>query len=306
VANGQSETTVRKAVVTVISGRATSEIYADREAIADELLAKLDLDKSARVALVDVVRSACKCYAGMLGTFRAGHKGYAGEFTQPKLFPGRMAEAAKWDPPTAAERADKPWLLDAPRIIFVSDMGDALSKTISFDYLMSEIIDVVVTANGRQHLWLWLTKRPSRMAEFGRWLLDQGIQWPENLVAMTTITSQNTAGRMAELRKVPSKFKGLSCEPVFGELNLDLSGIDWCIAGGGSDVLAKPFHVEWALHLQEQCRKVGAAFFLKQLGKNPVFNGQPLKLKHRHGGNWDEWPADWRTREIPDGFRIRL
>jgi protein gp37 len=103
---------------------------------------------------------------------------------------------------------------------------------------------------------------------------------------------------------VPSKFKGLSCEPVFAELNLELTGIDWVIMGGGSDVLAEPFHVEWALKLREQCRKAGAAFFLKQLGKNATFNGGPLKLAHRHGGCWDEWPdAAWRIREIPELFR---
>jgi protein gp37 len=239
----------------------------------------------------------------MLGTFRAGHMGYADEFTKPKPFPGRMIAAANWGSPTAAERADKPWLLDAPRMIFVSDMGDALSRSIPFGYLKQEIIDVVTTANGRQHLWLWLTKRPARMAEFGHWLLDQGIQWPDNLVPMTTVTTQSTAGRVAELRKVPSKFKGLSCEPMFGELNLDLSGIDWCIAGGGSDVLAEPFHVEWALGLREQCHNTGTAFFLKQLGKNPMSNSQALKLKHRHGGDWPEWDQSWRTREIPAGFR---
>jgi protein gp37 len=298
------DTDLRTLIAEVVDDRELSEIYTDREAIAAELVARLKLEKAAIGVVVDLVREACKCYAGIIGTFRAGHKGYADEFTQPKLFPGRMAAAANWGPPTAAERATKPWLLDAPRMIFVSDMGDALSCIVSFPYLKQEIVDVVTSEKGRRHLWLWLTKRPARMAEFGRWLADQNIQWPDNLVAMTTITSQATAGRIAELRKVPSKFKGLSCEPIFTELNLDLTGIDWCIAGGGSDVLAETFHIEWALSLRGQCRKSGTAFFLKQLGKNPVFHGQPLKLKHRHGGNWDEWPvADWRTRDIPQGFR---
>src|ERR1019366_3441818 len=107
--------------------------------------------------LVDVIRTACKCYAGMLGTFRAAHKGYADEFTQPKLYPGRMVAAARWSPPTAAEQAAKPWLLDAPRMIFVSDMGDALSRNVPFAYLKTEIVDVVNSDDGRRHLWLWLS-----------------------------------------------------------------------------------------------------------------------------------------------------
>ena len=294
---------IRKAVAAAIADRTTSELYADREEIADELAAVLKLEPTARKALVDAIRSACKCYAGLLGTMRAGHKGYADKFEKPTLFPGRMAAAARWKEPSAAERADKPWLRNARRMIFLSDMGDALSRNVPFEYLKQEIVDVVTTDDGGKHLWLWLSKRPARMAEFGSWLLAQGISWPDNLVAMTTVTSPGTAGRINELRKVPSKFKGLSCEPVFAELNLDLTGIDWVIMGGGSDVLAEPFEVEWALSLREQCRRAGAAFFLKQLGKNATFNGRPLDLANPHGGDWDEWPvADWRTREIPELF----
>jgi protein gp37 len=293
----------RKLVAAIVGDRLTSEIYTDREEIADALVAQCQLGKPTKEVLVNVIRTACKCYAGLLGVNRAGHKGYADEFTQPKLFPGRMADAAGWGAPSAQERDDKPWLDGAPRMIFVSDMGDALSKSVSFGYLQSEVLNVVTSEKGRRHLWLWLTKRPARMAEFGRWLVTQGIQWPDNLVAMTTVTSPATAHRVDDLRKVPSRFKGLSCEPIFAELNLDLTGIDWVIAGGGSDVLAEPFHVEWALGLREQCRKAGAAFFLKQLGKHPMYDGRSLKLVHRHGGDWDEWKPAWRTREIPEGFR---
>ena len=108
----------------VVGDRDLSSIYRGREALAAELGLKLGLNKKAVSNVVDVARRACKCYAGLLGTNRAGHKGYADAFVQPKLFPGRMAVAAKWGPPTYAERAAKPWLLDAPRMIFVSDMGD--------------------------------------------------------------------------------------------------------------------------------------------------------------------------------------
>ncbi len=296
----------RKIVLDAVGDLETSDIYRNRKAIAAEITEKLGLTKRSANVLVDIIRSECKCYAGLLGTNRAGHKGYADAFVEPKLFPGRMATAALWGPPSEAEHEAKPWLAGAPRMIFVSDMGDALSASVDFSYLRQEIIDVVASEAGTKHVWLWLTKRPSRMVEFGRWLLKQGIRWPDNLVAMTTVTSQATSGRVAELRKVPSKFKGLSIEPLFTELNLDLTGIDWCIVGGGSDTLAEPFHVEWALGLREQCRKAGTAFFLKQLGKNPMFNGKPLPLVNRHGGDWSEWDKSWRTREIPAGFRTLI
>jgi protein gp37 len=130
-----------------------------------------------------------------------------------------------------------------------------------------------------------------------------GIRWPRNLFAMTSVTSPATAGRIDDLRRVPSEFKGLSCEPVFDNLSLNFRGIDWVIMGGGSDVLADPFHVEWALDLREQCRQADVAFFLKQLGRNAMFKGKPLNLVDEHGGDWAEWKTDWRTREIPKPFQ---
>jgi protein gp37 len=296
--------TIQKTVAAVVGDRVTSAIYADHVKIAADLAKQLHLTSPVRDGLVDVVRRSCKCYAGLQETMRAGQPGHAGQFEQPKLFPGRMAEAAHWGPPTLQERAAKPWLLNAPRMIFISDMGDALSRDVSFQYLKMEIIDAVVSEPGWRHLWLWLSKRPSRMAEFGRWLNSQGIAWPDNLVAMTTVTSPATAGRIAELRKVPSRFKGLSCEPVFAPLTQDLSGIDWLIMGGGSDVLAEPFQVEWALSLRQQCREANTAFFLKQLGRHPMFQGAPLNLEDSHGGDWTQWAASWQTREIPKRFLL--
>jgi protein gp37 len=282
----------------------TSELYAARNQVAAQVAATLGLPPGAADELADVFRGNCKCYAGLLGTLRAGHAGYADHFEVPKAFPGRVAGAARWRAPSPAENAAKPWLIGAPRMIFISDMGDALSADVSFDYLRSEIIEPVNSADGSRQLWLWLTKRPGRLAEFGRWLADQGVAWPDHLVAMTTVTSQTTHARVDQLRQVPAKWKGLSCEPVFSALDLDLTGINWVIAGGGSDILAEPFHVEWALQLQQHCREHDAAFFLKQLGRRPFFDGQPINLADPHGGEWDEWPdPNWKVREIPAAFR---
>jgi len=66
---------------------------------------------------------------------------------------------------------------------------------------------------------------------------------------------------------------------------LDLSGIDWVIVGGGSDILAKIFEVEWALNLRRECEERGIAFFLKQLGRRPIFDRNPLFLANGHGQN---------------------
>jgi len=282
----------------------TSELYAARKRVAGDLSALLRLPHLAAEALEDIIRKECKCYAGHLGTMRAGHKGYADAFEHPTLFPGRLAAAANWGPPPDSDRKHKPWLLHNPRIIFISDMGDALSRAVPFAYLRNEIIESVQSPLGSRHIWLWLTKRPARMAQFGRWLAERGISWPENLVAMTSVTSNANAFRIDQLRRVPAKFKGISCEPMFSELNVDLTDIDWVIAGGGSDILAEPFHLEWALQLRDCCRESGTAFFLKQLGRNPTFQGQVLSLMDHHGGQWDEWPdPTWKIRQVPTQFQ---
>lgn len=291
----------------IIQNRNTSEIYLAREEIANQLCAELDSGHSgipmpSRQFLVGIIRAECKCYAGMLGTVRAGHKGYADAFDSPKLYPGRVAKAAQWGPPSAQEIIGKPWLKGLPRLIFVSDMGDALSKRVPFEFLNEEIIANVNSPAGQKHIWLWLSKRPGRMADFGAWLAGQGIVWPDNLVAMTTVTEQRFVRRADALRRVPSKWKALSLEPLCKPVAPDLSGIDWVIVGGGSDALANPFHVEWALRLRDKCCGTGTAFFLKQLGRWPFHLGQHLALRDKHGGDWSEWLSDWRVRKMPRAF----
>ena len=108
--------------------------------------------------------------------------------------------------------------------------------------------------------------------------------------------------RRRDLREVPSRFKGLSVEPLWDRVELPLAGVDWCIVGGQSGEAAKPFDLDWALDLKRQCEAAGTSFFLKQLGSNAWWNGQRLHLRHGHGGDWVEWPPEFRVRRMPSGF----
>jgi len=291
----------------VLQDYGTADLYHYR----DEYI--YDIDRAVLKALPNgtVARSVRQvyerlfiCYAAKLTDMRAGHKGYPESFDIPKLFRNRMATMAEEECLAGQNRDDKPWLNGCRRLIFVSDMGDALSKAISFEDLQKEIIDVVVSENGKRHIWLWLTKRPDRMVEFDEWLKEKGIDWPDNLVAMTSITTQGSASRIEHLRKVRAKIKGLSVEPLWDAVTLDLTGIDWLIVGGESGARdnVEPFHLEWARSLREQCKASGPRFFLKQLGSNVLNGGQPQKYHHPHGGDWDEWPWDLKIREVPDAF----
>ncbi|MCP5536112.1 MAG: DUF5131 family protein [Akkermansiaceae bacterium] len=253
-----------------------------------------------------------KCYAGSQHIVRgakpadwteASTKGYAAVFDIPEKFRNRMAVAANWGPPTAMETEGSPWLAYLPRLIFASDMGDALSDSIDFEFLKTEIIDNVSSAKGQRHIWLWLTKRPKRMAEFAAWLNDvHGLSWPPNLVAITSVTNQATRSRIDEIRQVPAAIRGLSVEPLAEGVELDLKGINWVITGGESGKYAREFDLAWARSIQEQCREAGVAFFMKQAGANVVEDGFPITLVDGHGGDSAEWPADLRVREFPQEF----
>jgi len=155
-------------------------------------------------------------------------------------------------------------------------------------------------------MWLWLTKRPDRMARFG----DRIGGFPLDVCAMTTLTGPDKLSRIEELREVPAAIRGLSVEPLWERIpprSLNLDGIDWLIAGGesGRKDAVRPFHLEWARELRDLCRKKKVAFFLKQLGRRPFESSKELRLRDSHGGNWDEWPANLRVREMPEAFGLK-
>lgn len=255
------------------------------------------------------------CYAGVLHERYGGkNSGFAPTFEQVTLFPGRMAKAARASDMTCTDRAHKPWLNGMPRTIFVSDMSDALSAVVPFEFLETEIIDNVTSDHGRRHIWMWLTKRSPRMAAFCNWLLAKGIQWPANLWPGTSITNLPTMTRADSLRGVNATTRFLSIEPLIEDIGkLNLSGIHLVIVGGESGPGARPFDIQWARDIRDQCKTAGVACFIKQLGANPsatiyeISGGEDddrdnidrLPLSDKKGGDWSEWPADLRVREFP-------
>jgi protein gp37 len=260
------------------------------------------------------------CYAGLdHKRWNGKNKGFAPTFEQVTLFPGRMARDAAAEDLRGTIRAEKPWLNDMPRLWFVSDEGDALSKAVPFDYLSTEIIEVVSSANGRRHIWLWLTKQPKRLAKFARHV-GEG-RWPSNLWPGTTITEPRFVDRIDYLRAVGDETttRFISVEPQLAPISLDgqLDGIGWVIQGGESGLVnqgkrslvqfiqrrARPFDLAWARQLRDECSRAGVPYFLKQLGRVPMEDGKPVELTDPHGGEWDEWPDDLRLRAVPPPVR---
>ncbi len=244
------------------------------------------------------------CYAGFLhGTRGKTNSGFARNFDKPQVFAGRTAKAARWSDLTGQNRPDKPWLNGMPRLIFVSDMGDALSHAIPFEYLQKEIVEVAASPRGRRHVWQWLTKQPGRMAEFSEWLDKHGVVWPDNLWAGTSVTTPKTVNRVKALIRVggDTTTRFLSVEPQWEEIDLTewLPKLDWIIQGGQSGKDARPFDLAWARSMFTAARRAGVPYFLKQLGAHVVDGGRRLRLRDRHGGDWGDWPGDLRVREVP-------
>jgi protein gp37 len=153
--------------------------------------------------------------------------------------------------------------------------------------------------------------------------------------------------RIPFLLKTPAAVRFLSCEPLLSEVNLDpwlwavgsstagpwkypsgrtergggVGGqmmsrkpareLHWIICGGESGPNSRPFELDWARAIQNQCDAAGVPWFFKQAGSNPrdwtrgdAPNQEPpelitLRLKDRKGGDLSELPAALRVRDFP-------
>lgn len=242
-------------------------------------------------------QATATCYASHLHTRRLARSfpdKYAADFSEVRMLAGRMEQAANWSDLRGTKRlgkiavkegengrAPKPWLDGLPRMIFVGDLGDFLSRDVHDGYILREIFGNICSEAGRRHFWLLLTKRPRRLAEISR-KLSNGL--PHNCMAMTTVTSQRVFQRIEELNDVRCQWRGLSLEPLWGPLGLvdveygwpllDSVGkpaIHWVIVGGESGQTGQrppqPMHPAWVRTLRDQCTRNGAAFFFKQWGE---------------------------------------
>ena len=176
-----------------------------------------------------------------------------------------------------------------------------------------------------------------------------------NLWLGTSVENQQTANeRIPHLLRCPAAVRFISAEPLLAPVDFKSIGderwdvlhgwkpdtgpegantdcIDQIIVGGESGSNARPFNVEWARSIIQQCKEADVAVFCKQLGAKPgigpyddegmplcwrcghfdfgpVDGGRPLcnrcnaphdRLKDGHGGNPAEWPTDIRVREFP-------
>jgi protein gp37 len=182
-----------------------------------------------------------------------------------KLWPARLDQPTRWR---------------RPRVIFVNSMSDLFHENIPVQFI-EEVFRVMGEANW--HVFQVLTKRHERLLE-----LSHQLPWPPNVWLGVSIENRRFVHRADYLRQVPAAVRFISAEPLLGPLEeLDLSRIDWLIAGGESGPGHRPVREEWLIELRDRCGEEEVAFFFKQWGgARPKSGGRLLE-----GRSWDEMPV---------------
>lgn len=166
-----------------------------------------------------------------------------------------------------------------PRMIFVNSMSDLFHEQVPLGFIQ-EVLEVM--RNTPDHIYQVLTKRSRRLAR-----LRATLDWPPNAWVGVSVESARYLFRVRHLQEVPAHVRFVSAEPLLGPLgSLDLTGIDWLIAGGESGVGARPMSPEWVTDLRDRCVEAKVPFFFKQWGgRSPKAGGRRLE-----GQTWDQYP----------------
>lgn len=177
------------------------------------------------------------------------------------------------------QRLDQPLRWTRPRMIFVNSMSDLFHDDVPLEFIQ-EVFDVMGRA--MHHTFQILTKRHERLAA-----LAGELPWHPNVWVGVSIENRRFVHRADYLRDVEAAVRFISAEPLLGSLEgLDLTGIDWLIAGGESGPKHRPVRVEWLRELRDRCVEEDVAFFFKQWGGHRPKSGGRL-LDDR---TWDEMP----------------
>ena len=221
----------------------------------------------------EVSPGCAHCYAKTFAERWRGTEGHPYEQGfDVTLRPARLSQPANWT---------------RPRQIFVNSMSDLFHEAIPTDYIEAVYQAMSVAP---QHDYLILTKRHDRMTEL---LAPLGIlDWAgqqSNFWHGVSVENQRFATvRIPRLMQLESPVRFLSCEPLLAPLDLRpwLHALSWVIVGGESGHGRRPFNMEWARSIRDQCAAAGVPFFMKQVDKiTPI-------------------PSDLLIREMPPEHRI--
>jgi protein gp37 len=164
-----------------------------------------------------------------------------------------------------------------PIKIFVDSMSDLFHDQVS-DAFIEQVFGVMTDLAHRHRIFQIATKRPERAAKWPG-------PWTPNIWMGVTCGHYKSKPRIDVLRGCGAHVKFVSAEPLLTSLNpLDLTGIDWIIAGGESGTGFRPMEMAWAREIRDEAVSRGAAFFYKQDAAG--CNGQRKYLVEEDGSCW--------------------
>jgi protein gp37 len=205
-----------------------------------------------------------------------------------------------------------------PSVVFVNSMSDLFHAKVPLSFVR-DVFDVM--RETPRHTYQVLTKRALRL----RRVADQ-LDWPGNVWMGVSVESADHLDRVDDLREVPAAVRFLSCEPLLGSLRgIDLTGIDWLIAGGESGPEARPAEADWIRDLRDWSLAAGTRFFFKQWGETAPLDqlsdhalaswelrngpgyppetlcrvGKKAAGRQLDGRTWNDYPAADRPEENP-------
>lgn len=183
------------------------------------------------------------------------------------------------------ERLEQPLSWRTPKRVFVNSMSDIFHEDVPVDFI-KKVFEIIGKTSW--NIYQVLTKRHERLLD-----VSPELEWHENIWIGVSVESQNYVHRVDYLRKVPAHVRFLSCEPLLGDLQLNLMDINWVIVGGESGNKYRPMKQEWVNSICEQCQAADVAFFFKQWGgRTPKTLGRIF-----NGKVWDEMPEVWNEHQ---------
>jgi protein gp37 len=171
-----------------------------------------------------------------------------------------------------------------PRLVFVCSMTDLFGEWVPHEW-MRRMFEVMRQCP--QHQFQVLTKRPTVMHDFVISYLGTDAPFA-NVWLGVSIELDQYHWRANVLRNTPAAVRFVSAEPLLGPLpHLDLTAIDWLIAGGESGNQHRPCEAAWVRDLRDRAQQSETAFFFKQWGgRTHSAGGRDLD-----GRTWDEYPS---------------
>lgn len=126
--------------------------------------------------------------------------------------------------------------------------------------------------------FLFLTKRIQRLAQCLP--EDWGDGYENVIIGCTAENQANCDSRLSVFMDLPIRHRNIILQPLLESVNIEayLKGTELVVVGGESDANARPFDLDWARSLHDQCIRHNVSFDFRQCGTCYIKNGQRYRL----------------------------